>query len=216
MRKLKIYFYSFCAMALCGWSGKVAHDIYGTVGLLQLAGVQLPVRTKKIEVEKIIEVKRPRLKFAEALEKRMEIAKVPAFIVRGVLKRESSEMPRTMGRVKYEDSYRAFGQTKATQPDEVRAWASSHCPFQIMAWHAAKAGLDWSDLYDPEVCVHFGMKILEECWERAKSYSNREKVARLGRCYNGGSVTATDSRAVEYGNALQRWAEMSAYDDAIG
>ena len=186
MKKIKFCFYSFCAMAICGWSGKVAHDIYGTVGLLQLAGVQLPVRTKKIEVEKVVEVERPRMKFDSALEERLKTASVPRIIVEGVLMQEDESRSNRMSLTRYEQSYLDKARRYTNNPDEQRLWASSWCPFQVMAPWVKEFKLDdWSDLLDPETCVHVGMSILERCWKEAKGKNKLEKVYNTGICYNG-------------------------------
>lgn len=184
--KLKIYFYSFCALAISGGVGKMAHEAIGTEGILQLVGVQIPIKTKKVEVEKIVEVEKPRAKFAQALEDRLKTSNVPRVLVEGVLMQEDESRSERMSLTRYEQSYLDRAKKYTGNPDEQRLWASSWCPFQIMAPWVKEFQLDdWSDLLDPETCVHVGMSILERCWKESKGRTKLDRVYSLGLCYNG-------------------------------
>jgi hypothetical protein len=113
------------------------------------------------------------------------------------------------------ESHRKFAQGRTPNSDEQRQWASSHCPFQVMAMHADKAGLEWSDLYDPEICVDLGMKVLESCWQEAQGYDTLERVDRTGRCYNGGNTKTQNVDAIAYGRSLREWAGIAALEYEI-
>lgn len=188
---MKKFVFSVCAFSLLGGGLRVMHDVYGTVGLLQLAGVKLPEKIKVKQVEKLVEVEKPRVKFEQALAERMKTTTVPAVIVEGVLMQEDGSRSNRMSLTRYEDDYmrRQIGRirTYTNNSDEQRLWASSWCPFQIMAleWVKKFDLDDWTDLLDPETCAHVGISILEDCWKNAQGRTTLDKVYALGICYNG-------------------------------
>lgn len=199
--KAKAICYGALSLMSLGAVSVEMHKQIGTVGMLRLAGVKVPEIEKKVEVEKIKEVTAPKVTFEQALKNRVETSSVPSVIVEGILNQESGGNFERMSLTRYEPSYAETAKRITRNPDEQRMWASSWCPFQIMAPHARRFDLDWSDLLEPETCVHVGMSILEECWKLAKG-KGRAKVYNLGLCYNGPQGQAYATRLAEQvGNA---------------
>lgn len=76
--------------------------------------------------------------------------------------------------------------------DQLRQYASSHCAFQVMGYHAPKYGLSWADLYNPETCAEVAMTILSDCIKRHASKDKFEKFRHALGCYNGSMAYADD------------------------
>ncbi len=193
--KLAFYFMTFCF--LVGAASAEAYKRYGVVGLMELAGVPVPVREKRVEVVKEVEVERARMTFEDALAQRLQRSKISKWLVGCILDRESTGRTR-MSLTRFEQSYidRGLVQGITKNKDEQRLWASSWCPFQIMGTWAKKYELDWSELLEPETCVHVGISILEQCWHDARG-KGREKVYNTGICYNGSTGQAYAQALVE-------------------
>lgn len=167
------------------------------VEVLKSFGVRIP--KEKVEVEKVIEVEKPKTSFEQALASRLESASVPKILVDAVLMQEDGARSYRMSLTRYEPSYDDEARRITKNPYEQRMWASSWCPFQIMAPWAKKFGLeDWSDLLDPETCAHVGISILERCWADARGSTALDKVYRLGICYNGPKGQAYAERLVKH------------------
>lgn len=200
--------FGICFLSVAGYGGFQASKHMSEEQWLRLLRIE-----PKTIVETRVEVReKHKAKFEEALAVRLKRSPLPEVIVRGVLRKEGRQYPKRMSYIKYEDSHRTFALTKSKNPEEVRAWASSHCPFQVMAVHASEAGLEWSDLYDPEVCVELGMKKLESCWQQTARFETLDRVDYLGRCYNGGNIDTKNSDAIAYGRFLREWVGVAAIE----
>ena len=196
MKVVKILFYLFVFLSIVILYPMQVYAVKGTQGLVELVGLEVPHKIKIKEVQKVVEVEKPKVTFDEALAERMAQSKVSRWLVDCVLNRESSGSKR-MSLTRFEQSYMERAKRITRNPDEQRLWASSWCPFQIMAPWVREFGLDdWSDLLDVETCVDVGMKILERCWKDAKGHG-RTKIYNTGICYNGQTGQAYATALVE-------------------
>jgi len=173
---------------------RVCQVIIGIVsicGLIVLCGfVDPPVR----EIEKRVEVQvsRTRPSLESLITTIPGLYGVPVEVVRVILDKESGGR---MDAVRYEPGQveRARRVSKSSNPDQIRAYASSWCAMQIMGWWAPIHGLTWKDLLDDEVCIELGVKIFRECLDRHKALSKVDRLFKAYECYNGSQAYAHDA-----------------------
>lgn len=81
------------------------------------------------------------------------------------------------------------------KPEDRQAMASSHGLMQIMGYNASQCNLSWKDLYQPELNIRCGLKLLKG-WIRASTGKNaRERLYNALAKYNGGYRPASMSYA---------------------
>jgi hypothetical protein len=126
---------------------------------------------------------------------------IPKELVWVTLKKESGGK---RSAIRFEPHHlKRYGYKITENTDEARMYASSHCQFQIMAWHLkfddkgrpANFG-EWSDLYQPEVCVRQFARIMTNCLNRHVDAPSRyDQIERAFECYNGSKDYARDAMA---------------------
>jgi hypothetical protein len=84
--------------------------------------------------------------------------------------------------------------------NQAKMYASSHCPMQVMGYHAPKHKLSWLDLYKPANCVNIGMEEKKKCFEAAsKEHAYAREIYRATeRCYNGGNIHTKSEKAQKH------------------
>lgn len=119
---------------------------------------------------------------------------IPLEVVQVILDKESSGGHK-LDVVRFEPGQidRARKIAKTTNPDQLRAYASSHCPWQVMGWHMPLVGMSWADLYNAETCVEMGSKILANCYSQAPDKGSYQKTYQAFKCYNGSDAYARDA-----------------------
>lgn len=103
--------------------------------------------------------------------------------------------------IRFEPSQMARAGKVSRNPDQQRAYASSHGVFQVMGYHAPRFNLSWSDLYDPETNAEVAMSILKDCLDRHEGKKRYEQLRAALCCYNGSTKYADDVLA-KVGRAL--------------
>jgi len=215
MRWLKLMLLTCTLLGIAGALSAEAHRQYGTVGLLRMAGINIPVevRTETREVERVVEMEKEEVTFRQALAERMKRATVPDVLVRGILYKESRGAPDKMDQSRFEDSYMAKAGRWERDPANRHPWASSWCPFHIMAPHVVDFGYKtWSVLLQPEICVEIGMSLLEKCWKDSGALGADTPaefelaVINTGKCYQGGLV---------YGRSLAEYVAREAIKEYL-
>lgn len=189
---------------------KLGYDVtndLGVVGSLRLAGVSIPTKIVKEQVEVPVEVVLPEKSFEEELTEQRKSFGIPAIFIEALLDKECQS--RSMRCVKSEahnSRQLAIARKFSSNAEEQRMIASSYCPFQVMGYNAYAYDRDWTDLLTPKDCVFVGLSLFKDCWERsAKHKDANERVARTGACYNG-----SGEMAERYGrDFLQRVQEAS-------
>lgn len=112
---------------------------------------------------------------------------VPPVLAEAIVEQESN------GRrdaVRFEPGQMGRARKCSKDPAQQRMFASSHCAFQIMGWHAPRYGITWSDLYDPETCVEVAMAILKDCLDKHEGKPTVEQFHGALACYNGSTTYA--------------------------
>lgn len=137
--------------------------------------------------------------FEDLVKEIPETYGIPSEIVQTVLVKESGGRA---GAKRFEPGHlERFGKKISSDPETAREYSSSHCQFQVMAWHL-KFGANgqredrgnWYDLYNPEVCVREFARIWIECEKRWKDAPNKvAKYQKAFECYNGSERYADDA-----------------------
>jgi len=112
--------------------------------------------------------------------------KVPALLIRAIIEVESGGDPHA---IRFEPHHVARI-TWTRDPAQRRKWASSIGLMQVMAWHLQKhmPSTNYAALYDPEVNIDLGSKILSDCMLRHQKSARRDQVRRALVCYNGSEI----------------------------
>lgn len=108
---------------------------------------------------------------------------VPGVLIRAVIAVESGG---DASAVRHEPHYLARV-TWTRNPDQARMWASSIGLMQVMATNLRrlKPEASYTLLFDPEVNVQVGAKILADCIARNQTASRAFTIRRALVCYNG-------------------------------
>lgn len=122
---------------------------------------------------------------------------IPKPIVDVVLEKESGGKPLK----RFEPAHLAkYGKRITSDPEQAREWSSSHCAFQIMAWHlkfkpdgTRYDGGEWFDLYKPEKCVSEFARIWKDCERKSQGKTKWETERQTFLCYNGAEAYADSS-----------------------
>lgn len=81
---------------------------------------------------------------------------------------------------------RARRVTGKKSEQQLRPYASSHGPLQIMGWWAPEFGLSsWTEFYDAETSVEVGSAILRRCLDKSKATTKYGKYRDGLKCWNG-------------------------------
>lgn len=145
-------------------------------------GGYLPKQVRIEEVEKVIEVHKPAPSIKELLEQIPPAYGVSPVLAAAMVSQESGGK---MDAIRYEPGQMSRAAKFSKNPEQQRMLSSSHCALQIMGYNAARLGISWSDLYDPETCFEAGMTIVKECLDRHKTKSKYEQLRGALTCYNG-------------------------------
>lgn len=170
--------------------------VLAVTGAAYFAG-QLPPEIK--EVVRQVHVRAPEPTLSDLLETVPNEFGVNRILVEAILVKESYGGRKDAIRFEPGQMERAAKITK--DKEQQRMYASSHCPMQVMGWHAPDYGLSWSDLYDLENCFDVGMAILRKCLDKQKTGSKFEKTRAALACYNG-SYSYADSVLAMVGKRL--------------
>jgi len=116
---------------------------------------------------------------------------LPTELVELIIQIESSEMvdavryePGILGNVKKQI------QGKHLSDDQAKLLASSHGLMQVLGINAYTQDIPWSKLYDPEVNINEGCRILKNCfvyWNKFLNEPAKHTIKAL-ECYNGSAV----------------------------
>lgn len=136
-----------------------------------------------VVVEKRIEVPLEQKPLERIIREASNRYRIPEMIIRAIITVESAGDPAAIRH----EPHHLQRITWERNPDKRRAWASSIGLMQPMAWWVKKLlpSEDYSVLYDPEINVHIGTRILSDCVARNKTDSKRATWRRALICYNG-------------------------------
>jgi soluble lytic murein transglycosylase-like protein len=154
-------------------------------GLLTGAGLEIADQVfASLLPERVVEVPidRPVSDIRELIQTIPPRYGVSPLLAAAIVERESGGKKDA---IRFEQSQMARAKKITNDPEQQRMYASSHCAFQVMGWHAPRFGLSWADLYAPDTCAEVAMTILKDCLDK---HQGREKVAQIVaalECYNG-------------------------------
>lgn len=197
--------FGICFLSVAGYGGFQASKHISDEQWLRLLGIRARVETRIEEKERIVEVEREELGFAEEFEKQLGDFEVPELIARLV---RSKECNRDRDCIRYEPTHMGIAAKLTKNESSQRMYASSLCPMQVMGWWAPRFGLTWEDLLRPKHCVQVSLSIQERCWKEAKG-EGREKIRNFGLCYNG-------PKGFAYAEHLVKLAEQEAMKIVFG
>lgn len=144
-----------------------------------------------IYMDRAVEVPAQPRPLSEIISEAASKAKIPAVLISAIIEQESGGDPTA---VKFEAHYLSRVPARITHPDQRRLWASSIGLMQPMAIHLLKLAphLDYTALFDPEVNIAIGVRVLSDCLKRhqAQPPSRRWRLALT--CYNGSEVYAEE------------------------
>lgn len=150
-------------------------------------GGYIPPQVEVQEVERLIEVHKPSPSLKDLLQSVPPAYGVSPALAAAMVNMESGGR---MDAIRFEPGQMTRAAKFSKDPEQQRMLSSSHCALQIMGYNAARLGISWSDLYDPETCFETGMAILKECLDRHKNKSKYQQLHSALVCYNGGEKYA--------------------------
>lgn len=106
---------------------------------------------------------------------------VSPLLVEAIIRHESRYDAEAL---RFEAHHEKHAAKHAKTPEQRRMYASSVGLMQVMAWHAPRYGLTWSDLLNPETNIRVGTDILAQCQKKFGS-GNVSKLKQVLGCYNG-------------------------------
>lgn len=145
-------------------------------------GGMIPETVKEIEVPKLIQVHKPTPGLKELIETVPPVYGVSPVLAAAMTDQESGGR---MDAIRFEPSQMTRAAKYSKNPEQQRMLSSSHCALQVMGYNAARLGISWADLYDPETCFEAGMKVLKECLDRHKDKKKYDQIYNALTCYNG-------------------------------
>ncbi len=135
--------------------------------------------------------------FGEYLKESARAYGVPEALAAAMVAQESEAAKSPEHAVRYEPGQLSRGRAAAIKiglkgsidfDEQARAFSSSVCPLQVMAYHVAEEGEHWSVLHSPKICAEYGMRIFAKCRERHAKRPPLEREFKALECYNGSSV----------------------------
>lgn len=120
-------------------------------------------------------------------------------VVRAMVAQESEAAKSAIHAMRYEEGQLIRGKAAAVKiglkgsidfHEQARQFATSHCPMQVMGYHAAEVGDSWAVLHQPKECAEFGNRYFAKCRERN---ANPDKIKEYFKglvCYNGSEAYA--------------------------
>jgi hypothetical protein len=157
------------------------------IGVLGFGAVE-DLRTERI-VTQTIEVPLVEPGYDELLETVPPKYGVPSILAHAIVEQESGGK-RDAIRFEPGQVERARKVTGSKNESEIRQYASSHCPAQVMGWHAPRYNMSWVDLYVPTNCIEVAMAILSDCLKKQHQASKYDRHRGALACYNGSTVYA--------------------------
>lgn len=116
---------------------------------------------------------------------------VPSILIRAIIEQESAGDTTA---VKFEPHHLNRVPARITHPDKRRMYASSIGLMQVMAWHlfTLLPDRDYTALYDPEINIAVGTRILSDCMKRHAGKPPTQQYRSALVCYNGSDVYAEE------------------------
>jgi soluble lytic murein transglycosylase-like protein len=116
---------------------------------------------------------------------------VPAILIRAIIEQESAGDTTA---VKFEPHHLSRVPARIGHPDKRRMYASSIGLMQVMAWHlfTLLPDRDYTALFDPEVNIAVGTRILSDCMKRHSGKPPTQQYRLALTCYNGSDIYAEE------------------------
>lgn len=150
---------------------------------------KIETRVEVREKERLVEIEKPQMPFDEAFELHLPDYKIPPVVAYAI---KSKECNREKNCVRFEPGHVQYGLAITKDAQVARMYAHSWCPMQVMGWWVKKdliknkfGQLDWYDLLDNEQCAKISLTILEDCWAKASKFHGKDRIYKVGICYNG-------------------------------
>lgn len=116
---------------------------------------------------------------------------VPSILIKAIIEQESAGDATA---VKFEPHHLSRVPARISHPDKRRMYASSIGLMQVMAWHifTLLPDRDYTALFDPEVNIAVGTRILSDCLKRHSGKPPTQQYRAALICYNGSDVYAEE------------------------
>lgn len=185
--KAAVSLFKFCVICLC--VGGAFIGAMGVSAYIDPPKAPDPIVIKE-RVEVPVEVERSEASVRELIETIPPKYGISPLLAAAIVERESGGKKDAIrfepGQVERARKLAPKGSSK----DTINMYASSHCFFQVMGWHAPSYDMSWADLYKPQTCAEVAMAILKNCMDRHEGKKKVDQIHGALTCYNGSTQYA--------------------------
>ncbi len=144
-----------------------------------------------IYMDREVEVPARKKELSEIIREAAEKSNIPAVLITAIIEQESGGDQLA---VRFEPHHLSRIPASIKDPIKRKGYASSIGLMQPMGWHLLRMAphLNYTALFDPEINVAVGTRVLSDCLKRHVDQPPSRKYRLALTCYNGSEIYAEE------------------------